>query len=190
MVKKKRNYRHEILKILNEHDRIVGFNKLCEMGNFHRTTVHTHLDNLKRSGEIIVTTFGEKTVYSIPRSDYESHFQKLFPEIIELRKKITRQKGRTRINTISRILREILVQKASIELILANFYEQDIFASQLGFLEIMKYELELRYQLYLSDLSIEISSHSRDSINSIAHKNLKTCRKIWKQNDFTHFRRL
>lgn len=190
MVKKKRDYDHEILEILNEYGKIKGFNRLCRIGKFHRTTLHDHLDDLKRSGAIIVTTIGDRIVYSIPKSDYDAHFQKLFPEIIELRKKITRQKGQTRINTINKILREILVQKASLELIHSNFYEQDIFASQLGFLEIMKYELELRYQFYLSKLSIEISSRSRDSINSIAHKNLKTCRKIWKQNDFTHFRRL
>jgi len=175
---------------LNEHGRIVGFNKLCEMGNFHRTTLHTHLDSLKRSGEIIVTTFGEKIVYSIPKSDYDIYFQKLFPEIIKLGKKIDSQIGKTKINTINKILKEILVQKSSIELLLFNFIDYDIFGEQYGFLEIMKHKLESQYTSYLYELPNKVYLNTFDSIVPVTSKNLKNCKKIWKQDDFSYFRRL
>jgi len=190
MVKKKRNYRHEILEILNEHGKIEGFNKLCEMGNFHRTTLHTNLDNLRGSGKIIVTTFGEKTVYSIPKSNYGIYFQKLFPEIIKLGKKIDNQTGKTKINTINKILREILVQKSSIELLLFNFNDYDIFGEQYGFLEIMKHKLESQYTGYLYELPNKVFLNTFDLIVPVTSKNLRNCRNIWNKNDFSHFRRL
>ena len=183
MVKNKRDYRHEILEILEKHEKIAGFNKLCNIGQFHRTSLQNHLDNLKNSGKILVTTWGGKTVYSIPKADYEKYFQKLFPEIIKLETKIDLQKGKTRMNTINQIIKEILKQKSSIELLLFDFWNLDIMEEKYGFLEIMKYKLESLLTSYLYSLPSNTLLNSFDSIVPVTSKNLKNCQKIWKKND-------
>ena len=84
MVKNKRNYRREILEILEKHDGVRGFNKLREIGNFHRTSLQKNLKELEEAGEIVIRNYhSNRTIYSLPTFAFGSILEILFPKIFQ-----------------------------------------------------------------------------------------------------------
>lgn len=180
MVKKRRNYRHEILEILEKHDGVRGFNKLCEIGNFHRTSLQKNLDSLIKSNEITITKGLSLTIYSLSTLDYELVFSKLFPNIVKLETKYDNQEGKTQINTIKKLIKELSIQKTSIDFILSEISELNLFGKKYTFLKMIQDKLETRLRNYQFYLSIKYRLEAFDYVVPCA-TNFKTYRKIFKK---------
>lgn len=184
MVKKKRNYRREIIAILEKHGEISGFNELCKIGNFHRTSLQNNLDSLG-SNEIIITKGYGKTIYSLPALDYELIFSKLFPNVVKLEIKYNNQEGKTKINTTKKLIKELSSQKTSIDFILSEILSLDLFGKKYTFLKVIQNKLESRLRNYQYSLSIKHRLEAFDYAVPFTSTNLKTCRKIWKKYDIS-----
>lgn len=184
MVKNKRNYRREILEILEKHGKVIGFNKLCELGNFHRTSLQKNLDSLSYEEIIITKGYGE-TVYSLPTLDYEMIFLKLFSNVKKLETKYQNQEGKTKINTTKKLVKELSFQKTSIDFILSEILSLDLFGEKYTFLKMIQDMLKSRLRYYLNFLSIKHRLEAFDYAVSSTTTNLKTCRKIWEKYNIT-----
>jgi len=186
MVKKKRNYRREILEILEKHDGVKGFNKLREIGNFHRTSLQKNLKELEKTGEIVIRNYhSNKTIYSLPTFAFYSILKILFPKIFQLKEKLHHSTEKSRKQFLKKLSKELLSSCYSIDLLLLGFWEFDIGGDRLDMVEKIKKWLE--NELALSFLSLS-QKEQKEILFQQTPKNhgeelLKTCRKIWKKYD-------
>lgn len=186
MVKNKRDYRREILKILEKHDEIRGFNKLCKLGNFHRTSLQKNLKELELSGKIIIhNNEFSKTVYFLAAYDYDSITQAIFPQIFQLKEKLPTLTEESDKKILKRLSRELFSSYFSVDLLLLGFYEFDIIGKKLDMIKKTKKWLESELLFCFYHLA------TKDQKEILFHKTpknqgeelLKKFRKIWKKYD-------
>ena len=84
----KRDYKTDILKILELNETITGFNNLKRMGKFHSNRLQVHLDKLEKNGDISTDKSHREYVYSYIQPKTEEKYNEFRKELSEIERSL------------------------------------------------------------------------------------------------------